>query len=660
MKRLLICLAAIAIVLSEGHGQNSDDQYLQIYSLIQEADALSDEQPARALAKYIEAQSALQKFQRLYPDWNPKIISFRLNSVGAKVNALSGKVPLESLPASGKTETKPPATPATSAKPAALADLEQQLASANAQVQQLQAEKGVLQAKLKEALSIQPAALDPGELVKAEEQIRSLQKENDLLKVSLAEEQAKGRPPSDPKSLEQAKQALADTKRQLTEETARTKTLEDEKKVLQAQLRNAPTAAPDPKATAETKAALDEADRKLKEQTELASKLQLEKEALQSKLRSTSPPVETGSAETLAALRTENDALKKRLAESKPDASSGDAARQLAQARAQIAALESEKETLRLEKVALQNRTTPTTTVGALPGSSPARPEDASRIKDLERERDDLLRKLEVTQKEVSGRKSKAAAARVDELADEMALLRARLAVFEARAVPYTAEELAFFKPGEPRLAAMDKAAGKKSIRELPSGTAALVAEAQRDFNARRFEMAEQKYLQVLKQDDSNPYTLANLAAIQLELNHLDEAEKHVKQAIALIPDDAYSQSILGYLKFRQAKYDEALNALSKAAQLNPKSAEIQNYLGLTLGQKGMRGPAETALRKAIQLEPNYPAAHNNLAVIYASQQPPLVELARWHYQKALAAGHAKNPDLEKMLSPKESGSGNR
>jgi Tfp pilus assembly protein PilF len=73
-----------------------------------------------------------------------------------------------------------------------------------------------------------------------------------------------------------------------------------------------------------------------------------------------------------------------------------------------------------------------------------------------------------------------------------------------------------------------------------------------------------------------------------------------------------------------------------------------------------MRGPAETALRKAIQLEPNYPAAHNNLAVIYASQQPPLVELARWHYQKALAAGHAKNPDLEKMLSPKESGSGNR
>ena len=68
---------------------------------------------------------------------------------------------------------------------------------------------------------------------------------------------------------------------------------------------------------------------------------------------------------------------------------------------------------------------------------------------------------------------------------------------------------------------------------------------------------------------------------------------------------------------------------------------------------KGLRAQAETALRKAIQLDPNYGAAHNNLAVIYLSQQPPLVELARWHYQKALDAGQPHNPDLEKMLDAK-------
>ena len=178
------------------------------------------------------------------------------------------------------------------------------------------------------------------------------------------------------------------------------------------------------------------------------------------------------------------------------------------------------------------------------------------------------------------------------------------------------------------------------------------------DFAARRFDQAEGKYLEVLRQDEKNAYTLANLAAIQLELNRLDEADKHIRQALAIDANDAYSLSILGYLRFRQEKYDEALDALSRAARFNPQSAEIQNYLGVTLSHKGLRGPAETALRKAIQLDPGYGSAHHNLAVIYSTQQPPRVELARWHYQRALAAGHPRNPDLEKLFEQK-AGAGN-
>jgi Flp pilus assembly protein TadD len=222
--------------------------------------------------------------------------------------------------------------------------------------------------------------------------------------------------------------------------------------------------------------------------------------------------------------------------------------------------------------------------------------------------------------------------------------------VFESRQVPYTPEELALFKRPEINLTESSVKSAKKSVKDLPPGTAALVVQAQRDFAAHDMDKAEAKYLQVLRQDDKNGPVLANLAAIQLEMNRLDEAEKHIKQALVADPDDAYSLSILGYLKFRQEKYDEALDALSKAAKLDPQNAQIQNYLGITLGQKGMRGAAETALRKAIQLEPNHASAHHNLAVIYLTQKPPLVELAKWHYQKALAAGHPRNPDLEKML----------
>jgi tetratricopeptide (TPR) repeat protein len=229
--------------------------------------------------------------------------------------------------------------------------------------------------------------------------------------------------------------------------------------------------------------------------------------------------------------------------------------------------------------------------------------------------------------------------------------LRARLAVTEAQPVPYSAEELALFKAAVPSAANPD--AEKKSLKELPAGTAELAVSAERHFVHQEFDAAEADYLKILERDQNNGIALANLATIELQENKLAEAEKHITAAVRQSPNDAYNLSTLGYLKFRQEKYDDALDALSRAAQINPDNPEIQNYLGVTLSHQGQRKAAETALRRAIQLNPNYAPAHNNLAVIYLGQTPPLPELARWHYQKALDAGQPRNPDLEKMLADK-------
>jgi tetratricopeptide (TPR) repeat protein len=186
----------------------------------------------------------------------------------------------------------------------------------------------------------------------------------------------------------------------------------------------------------------------------------------------------------------------------------------------------------------------------------------------------------------------------------------------------------------------------------------ALVAEAHRYYANKELDKAEEKYRQVLQLDKSNVPTLANLAAIELELGHLETAEINITQAVALAPDNPNSLFVLGRLKFSQRKYDEAIDAFSRAAKLDPQNAQAQYYLGLTLGEKGLRGPAETALRKAIQIDPAFGDAHNSLAVIYITQQPPLTELARWHYQKALAAGYPKNSELEKLLDATKSAAG--
>jgi tetratricopeptide (TPR) repeat protein len=271
-----------------------------------------------------------------------------------------------------------------------------------------------------------------------------------------------------------------------------------------------------------------------------------------------------------------------------------------------------------------------------------------ARIRDLTQERDDLLAKLGAANKQIYGHKKQDVAAQVSALTDELNTLRARLAVDEAQPVPYTPEEMALFKQSPPQLAANPES-GKKSVNELPEGSAALAAEAENYFSNRH--KAGEAYKKILTQDENNGLVLANLATIEVEQNKLDDAEKHIKAALSQNPDDAYDLSIFGHIEFLRGKYDDALDTLSRAARLDPQSPEIENYLGVTLAQKGLRAQAETALRKAIQIDPNDGPAHNNLAVIYSSQQPPLSELARWHYQKALDVGQPRNSELEKILA---------
>jgi tetratricopeptide (TPR) repeat protein len=289
--------------------------------------------------------------------------------------------------------------------------------------------------------------------------------------------------------------------------------------------------------------------------------------------------------------------------------------------------------------------------VNAAPVPGPGQAENEARLRALTLERDNLLAKLGEANKELYGGRKQSAAARISQLTDEVQALRARLAVAEAQAIPYTPEELALFQRTAPQLA--DRNAQKKSVRELPGGAAQLVAEAQHYFSTRQYDKAEDDYQKILQHDQNNGLVLANLATIEMEQGKLDEAEQHIKQAVAQSPNDAYNLSVLGYLKFRQEKYDDALDALSRAAKLDPRNPEIENYLGVTLGHKGLRAQAETALRKAVQLDPNYGAAHNNLAVVYVSQQPPQLELARWHYRKALDLGQPRKPDLEQLLDMK-------
>ncbi len=637
----VVTLALLALVAPMARAGGPDDQYIQIFNAIQQGDSFNERGASTdALAKYTEAQTELHQFQNNYPTWNPKIVKYRLDYVGGKLTELSAKtapapVVVETntpaapiLPSAALAVTiaspprKPPVAPVETVKPPVAAvipppapavstELETQVKNLQEQVHQIQNDNVVLQAKLKEALSAQPAAVDPRELNRAQEQMKGLQKENELLKVSLDQSKARNNAQPAAADLQQTKKALAEANDRLVQLTTANAALTKEKETLQANART--TATPDP---------------------------------------------------ALIALRDENAMLKNQAAEFKSKAgtstNSDDANRKLMEAQAQLAVLQSDKEMLRLEKAALENRVKQ---MSAPPVPAPVAPavpapvvEDAAtvkKIKQLETQRDELQKSLSEAREEIAAsKKGGEANKRLTDMTREMSSLRARIEVLEAPRLPYTDEELALLsKPAPAMLVAAVRTPAKKPPTELPSEAAGLVAEARRHVIAHEMDKAEQTYMKILKLDEKNIATLADLASIQIELNHMTEAEKNIKTALAVDPDNEYCVFVLGRLRFEQDKFDDALEAFSRAAELDPRDAENQNYLGITLSEKGLRGPAETALRKAIQINPRNADAHANLAVIYITQQPPLVELAKWHYEKALAAGHSHVPNLEKMLN---------
>ena len=315
MKGLFVLAGLIGfLAFSCAHAVAQDDEYIQIYGVIQDADALGNSsQTGEALAKYIDAQTSLQRFQRIYPDWNRQVIQYRLNYLASRIAEISARTPVAA---------KPPTTapPALSLQPREREDFEHQRDMLQSRVQQLQVDKMMLESKLKESLAAQPAAVDPRELAKAEEKIRSLEKENSLLQVSVAQQQTKAAPPVDTAAVEQMKQQLAETSQRLADQTKRADALAGERRALQTKLDSLIPAPWNATNLRETKKALEDANRKLGAQSKLASRLDAEKMNLMARVKL----LEADSG-TLVALRAENEILKKQLADLKRPAPAGSA-----------------------------------------------------------------------------------------------------------------------------------------------------------------------------------------------------------------------------------------------------------------------------------------------------------------------------------------------
>ena len=662
MKCLRFCILILLAVLGcATHAQSPDDQFVKIYNLLLQADQLnSSGQGESAYDKYLEVQKGLRRIELGNPGWQPKVISFRLGYVAEKIAPLAKQY--KDRPA----VTSPPLLSETTVKAASSSEviqLEGRVRDLAEEVDRLRAEKTILEAKLREALSPQPPPASQTQLINAEERIRTLNKELDVLKVSLGQE--KGKQTAETSSQEAGQKALAEASRKLNVQAESLAALSREKEQLIQQLRRGG------KSANVGSRALENENEKLKRNLADLRSSSIAKTASTEALSSLNK--ELGSVESQLKEQINQNAVliaEKRMLQSRVDRLGADLEQlkkaaskrgkvlpearvnrdgnaEAAALRRDMSSMEQQIANLGLELAeARKARTSETAELRR------------DRVQKLEAERAELKAKLDRANKEASDQPKQSSRREVEKLRSQLAAAQARVDAYELKKTPFAPEELALFQKPQPSPAKTGRTGvgGKKSIKELPIAARQLVADAQTAFSSRRYAEAESKYQEVLRFDLGNVYTLANLALVQMEQGQLDSAEGNLKKALDIEPQDAYSLSLFGILRFRQTQLDDALDLLSRSVQIDAKNAETQNYLGVVLSQKGMRGPAEAAMRKAIQINPGYAEAHHNLAVIYVSQTPPFVELARWHYEKATTAGHPRNPSLEKYFDKKALG----
>jgi hypothetical protein len=239
MRRLrsLFAAALLSATLAGAVHAGADDDFVAIYSLIQQADSFRESgQVATAREAYSNALKRLRDLQRSYPTWNERVINYRVRYVSEKLSAL----PEAAAPAAAPVQVPasvPTGGTVNTNNLAPAGEVIEQFNALNAEIGRLNSDKKLLEAKLREALTAQPAPVDPKEFQQAVERITALQSTNKVLLADLERQQAERKNLVERVVADEARAALNEANRQILAQKIATSSLQKERAELEAQLK---------------------------------------------------------------------------------------------------------------------------------------------------------------------------------------------------------------------------------------------------------------------------------------------------------------------------------------------------------------------------------------------------------------------------------------
>jgi Flp pilus assembly protein TadD/predicted nucleic acid-binding Zn-ribbon protein len=689
----LILFAGFCLSLAPGRlAAQSDDPseiFLKAYMTSQQGEKLEhDNQFQGALAKFRFAGSLLEELRKTHADWQPAIIDFRSRKIGENIVRVQNKLgtqkdlaatstpPAVSSSAPVLPDKSGPAEPSVEITAPRSSDVPVPVPPAGPQP------PVATDSAIKEATRKLQDKVDQlqGELQKSRTQYDAVAKEKENLNGRLQETNSKLEKAQ--ADLEKTRGAEKEVRGQLAQAeeslkkisaTAGSSKAQEALRAEIAQLKKALASAEEGRAAAEKEKAA--AGEKLTEaKTEVAT-VTKERNELLNDLKNAKQ-----AQERVQVLVAENSDLTQKLAtaettvreisEDKPkkEQEVADVKRQLEQLRQQLAASQKQNKDFEVTVADLRSQLEETSTALEKAKLTGANAEETTRLT----KENDMLRKIVVRERQEEARREQAKKlmlAEFEKLQIKSDTLNQQIELLAQPVAKLTPDELALLRQpvvgisdGNPATLKASFTAPKNSGSgpgpwvqttakpAVPDELMPIAREAKDNFDRGKYRAAEKQYQEILTKSPNNLYSLSNLGVVYFRTGKLKAAELTLKKAVALAPKDEFSHTTLGIVYYRQSKYDDAVTELTKALGINPKSATAHNYLGITASQKGWQEAAEKEMLDALAVNPDYADAHFNLAVVYATNQPPAKERAKLHYVKATSLGAEPDPALEKLL----------
>ncbi len=118
---------------------------------------------------------------------------------------------------------------------------------------------------------------------------------------------------------------------------------------------------------------------------------------------------------------------------------------------------------------------------------------------------------------------------------------------------------------------------------------------------ARDFDRAIADLERAIELKDDHAHLLNYLGYLWVDRGeNLEEAERLIREALEILPNDGYIIDSLGWAQYRRGQFEDAVETLERAVQFRPLDPVINDHLGDAYWQVGRRTEAEFQWRHAL------------------------------------------------------------